>query len=464
MSGGGRIVSSLTLIVAIICSPQASEAFTAPFLGSSGSSSSIRISKRSIIGALRSSSSSATTAETTKIDVSIPYDAAARLSFDEWRAKYGKGEFDSNRFETFKANYEAVTVANVIAAKEARELSIANGEGPAIISTGRMELNEYADMTLQEYEALQQQPTSNSNTNTKSNGSSIGSAIREAVAQIDVASTALEEASSALLQDEQALAKQLGLESVEQLEAAMDAMEGIAEDGGELVDSSQNPRRVAYQEWCQENNKIPDYATKFPIFEQNFLIMEAYCKDNGMQMKLNEFADCSEEEYLAITAAASSVEKAPVLDVPGNKDKEENVQAQIVEKKQPEETKKEVVRSQEKVEKKATIKNPLEGFKLPQIQVEFPKIPELEASESKEEMEARIKEAQEQKAKKDKELAEAFAASEKERNARQEAQRKEADRLKQQEEANAIAAAKLEAEKEAILMAKRRAFQEEANK
>jgi len=141
-------VSSLTIIVAIICSPQASEAFTAPFLASS----SIRISKRSIIGALRSSTSSSTMAKaetTTKMDVSIPYDAAARLSFDEWRTKYGKGEFNVDRFEAFKTNYEAVTVANVIAAREARELSIANGQGGAVISTNRMELNEYADTILQ---------------------------------------------------------------------------------------------------------------------------------------------------------------------------------------------------------------------------------------------------------------------------------------------------------------------------
>jgi len=172
-------VSSLTIIVAIICSPQASEAFTAPFLASS---SSIRISKRSIIGALRSSTSSSTMAKaetTTKMDVSIPYDAAARLSFDEWRTKYGKGEFNVDRFEAFKTNYEAVTVANVIAARVARELSIVNGQGAAVISTNHVELNEYADMTLQEYEPLQQ-PTSSSNTN-NSDGSIIGNAIREAI-------------------------------------------------------------------------------------------------------------------------------------------------------------------------------------------------------------------------------------------------------------------------------------------
>merc|ERR1712151_220899 len=55
------------------------------------------------------------------IDVSIPYDSAARLAYDEWRGKYGKGDFDAKKYEFFKQNYEAVVVANVKSAKDRRD-------------------------------------------------------------------------------------------------------------------------------------------------------------------------------------------------------------------------------------------------------------------------------------------------------------------------------------------------------
>ena len=80
-------------------------------------------------------------------DISIPYDAAARLAYDGWCQTYGK-PFDAKRYETFKANYEALTIANVKAAKEARDAGLA--EPPK-----KLDLNEYADMTAEEYMAMQ---------------------------------------------------------------------------------------------------------------------------------------------------------------------------------------------------------------------------------------------------------------------------------------------------------------------
>jgi hypothetical protein len=41
------------------------------------------------------------------VDLSIPYDAAARLAYDKWRADYGKGEFDSIGYEMFKTQYKS---------------------------------------------------------------------------------------------------------------------------------------------------------------------------------------------------------------------------------------------------------------------------------------------------------------------------------------------------------------------
>lgn len=56
----------------------------------------------------------------TSSDVSIPYDAAARLAYDEWRAANDKGAFSEPKFEKFKAHYEVITSANMAAKKKAR--------------------------------------------------------------------------------------------------------------------------------------------------------------------------------------------------------------------------------------------------------------------------------------------------------------------------------------------------------
>jgi Cathepsin propeptide inhibitor domain (I29) len=86
--------------------------------------------------------------EADQADVSIPYDAAARLAYEQWRAEFGKGEwpFEAARFKTFKDNYEIVTIANVKAKKKARD------EGT--VSLSLMSLNEFGDMTQEEFEWL----------------------------------------------------------------------------------------------------------------------------------------------------------------------------------------------------------------------------------------------------------------------------------------------------------------------
>lgn len=125
-------------------------------------------------------------------DVSIPYDAAARLAYDEWRAKYGKGEFDPVRYQAFRANYETITVANVSAKKRARD----EGTDPPPL----MSLNEFGDCTEDEYAAATQQPPS------KAAGSSTGGvldkALEAAVSQSE-ASSALEDAANALAEEEE---------------------------------------------------------------------------------------------------------------------------------------------------------------------------------------------------------------------------------------------------------------------
>lgn len=90
----------------------------------------------------------------------------------------------------------------------------------------------------------------------------------------------------------------------------MDTMEGIAEDGSDLVDGLAREARVrsVYLEWCKENEKEPDEA-RFPTFFSNFLAMEDYAKESGKEMTLNAFADCTEEEYLKITSVKPEEEE-----------------------------------------------------------------------------------------------------------------------------------------------------------
>eukprot|EP00591_Stephanopyxis_turris_P002244 CAMPEP_0195506858 /NCGR_PEP_ID=MMETSP0794_2-20130614/401_1 /TAXON_ID=515487 /ORGANISM="Stephanopyxis turris, Strain CCMP 815" /LENGTH=1043 /DNA_ID=CAMNT_0040633319 /DNA_START=15 /DNA_END=3146 /DNA_ORIENTATION=- len=241
-------------------------------------------------------SSSTETAES--VDISIDYDAAARVAYDSWRARYNKGDFDPDKYNAFKVNYEAISVYNVIAAKEAREASLAAGNGQAITSKPKMALNECADLTQEEYEAMNSKGASSA-------PETIMSQVAEGAVVQDQASNALDEASDALAEEEEKLAKKLGLESVEELETALDAMAGVAPDGGELdpENLSREARvREAYLGWCKEQSKEPD-EERFPVFSSNFLLMEEYAKENGKEMSLNAYADCTEEEYLAATTA-----------------------------------------------------------------------------------------------------------------------------------------------------------------
>lgn len=128
------------------------------------------------------------TQEQQAVDISVPYDAAARLAYDQWREQYQKGDFDDTRFAKFKANYEAITVSNVRAKKVAREM----GEEPTLLS-----LNEYGDYSAEEYATLQKSGKSATTT-----GDVLSKAV-EAVESQSAASTALGDAATALAEEEE---------------------------------------------------------------------------------------------------------------------------------------------------------------------------------------------------------------------------------------------------------------------
>lgn len=79
------------------------------------------------------------------VDVSIQYNAPARLAYDEWLAANGRaGEnLDDSKFNTFEQNYIMVTVAYVSAKKAARE-----AKESLTVATPAMELGSNADSVL----------------------------------------------------------------------------------------------------------------------------------------------------------------------------------------------------------------------------------------------------------------------------------------------------------------------------
>lgn len=129
----------------------------------------------------------------TDTDVSIPYDAAARLAYDEWRQQFGKGDFNPVRYEQFKENYESITVSNVIAKKKARE---DGDENPFLLA-----LNEYGDFSTEEYEIMMN-GGSTSTDEVVSTGDVLGKAVEAAESQSE-ASSALQEAADALAEEEE---------------------------------------------------------------------------------------------------------------------------------------------------------------------------------------------------------------------------------------------------------------------
>ena len=109
------------------------------------------------------------------------------------------------------------------------------------------------------------------------------------------------------------------MESIEELEQAIDAMDGIDTDGGEIDTSDVREARVrsAYLDWCKEYGKTAD-ESRFPTFSSNFLAMEEYAKENGREMVLNKYADCTEEEYRELTQGKICCERMYVGDIREN--------------------------------------------------------------------------------------------------------------------------------------------------
>mmetsp|Transcript_36350 Transcript_36350/g.87761 ORF Transcript_36350/g.87761 Transcript_36350/m.87761 type:complete len:1773 (-) Transcript_36350:3283-8601(-) len=68
--------------------------------------------------------------------------------------------------------------------------------------------------------------------------------------------------------------------------------------------------RTRYLDWCSEYRKTPE-EKRFHQFVDNFLVMEAMARKQGTQIRLNEFADCTAEEYQKIMAKGGGAGGGP---------------------------------------------------------------------------------------------------------------------------------------------------------
>jgi len=106
------------------------------------------------------------------------------------------------------------------------------------------------------------------------------------------------------------LAEKLGFTTVDEMEAAIDSMQGISEEGIEIAsDNIAREARIrsAYMDWCKEYGKNSDEG-RFKVFYDNFLTMEKFAQETGKEMSLNQYADCTEEEYRAAAEARAEKE------------------------------------------------------------------------------------------------------------------------------------------------------------
>jgi hypothetical protein len=81
-----------------------------------------------------------------KVDISVPYDAAALLAYDSWR---GSLLYDESTFQKFKTIYEEKTVAEVGRKRVLRELDAVAQKADNELATLLSQLSESAKLENQ---------------------------------------------------------------------------------------------------------------------------------------------------------------------------------------------------------------------------------------------------------------------------------------------------------------------------
>jgi hypothetical protein len=233
---------------------------------------------------LKSAESSSTTKLDTLDDVS---DSAAtddnsrddviRDAFVQWSKYYAK-TIDDARFDIFKSNYLKVEQYHK--------------------STGNpVKLNAYADLTMEEYKALNKSDESSFSSTTNNSNPPLSEAAPQVIETVSEGSPSVSE-------------------TVE--------VPQLSSKEPEALGTEDTPGRVrhAYTEWCKYYGKEVD-ESRLSIFASNFLQVEQFFKSTGTPVKLNEFADLTTEEYASQALLQAKEEARLKADVEATRKAEE---------------------------------------------------------------------------------------------------------------------------------------------
>ena len=201
--------------------------------------------------------------------------------YEEWRKEYAKGDFDNLRYQNFRANYIKLMTAN------AAELTVARDLGcPDPIP---LTLNEYGDLSPDEFDNLQngQSPVS-SNNGYQNPQSSNGY-------QNPQSNNGYQNPQSNNgYQNPQSTNGYQNPQSNNGFQNPQSAVSTTNNGANE-----QDRIRQIYQEWCVINQKVYD-ESRLSIFATNLQVVENFYKETGKKAELNEYADLSPEEYQVI--------------------------------------------------------------------------------------------------------------------------------------------------------------------
>lgn len=259
-------------------------------------------------------------------------------AYSDWRKEYGKGNFDSIRFQNFKINFIQLISVNYSEKKKASE----NGDADPILMT----LNEYGDYSAQEFIAMQQDETT-----TRCCGFSLLNAeeqnrIRQIyqewcltngkiydesrlniftfnldavekyyeetgkIAELNkYANLSPEEFRSITITEDEFL-NDIGSTSspLSQYSSYLETLSSVeslssistSNQYQYLDETERDIIRQMYAEWCT-TNKREFIESRLEVFANNFLAVERYRHETGKNVKLSEYADLSLEEYNAMT-------------------------------------------------------------------------------------------------------------------------------------------------------------------
>ena len=169
-------------------------------------------------------------------------------AYEQWRIRYAKGDYDHSRYQNFRANYIGLMTTN------AAEMTVARDMGcPDPVP---LALDEYGDLPPDEFDNLRNNPGT-------SQAAEAGSG--EGYAYPQTTSSGAQKNSAAT--------------------------------------NEQDRIRQVYNEWCFMNGKEYD-ESRLEIFDKNLRVVENYQLETGEKAELNEYADLSPDEFMAIARSS----------------------------------------------------------------------------------------------------------------------------------------------------------------